>query len=103
MKANPGGQIPAAEVVGRDRLIQAIWRSLERQSVILTAERRMGKTSIAKKMVEEAEGGKLPVYHDLEGIRAPVDFVQLVLHDVEGYLIPVLIVKKYEGLRETKK
>ena len=86
MKANPGGQIPSAEVVGRDGLIQKIWRSLERQSVILTAERRMGKTSIAKKMVEEGQADKLPIYRDLEGIRNPIDFIQVVLRDVETYL-----------------
>ena len=86
MKANPGGYIPSAEVVGRDSLIQKIGRSLERQSVVLTAERRMGKTSIVKKMADEVQSGKLPIYRDLEGIKTPVDFVQVVLRDVEGYL-----------------
>ena len=86
MKANPGGYIPSAEVVGRDSLIQKIGRSLERQSVVLTAERRMGKTSIVKKMADEVQAGKLPIYRDLEGIKTPVDFVQVVFRDVEGYL-----------------
>ena len=86
MKANPGGYIPSAEVVGRDSLIREIWHSLERQSVVLTAERRMGKTSIVKEMADEVQSGKLPIYRDLEGIKTPVDFVQVVLRDVEGHL-----------------
>jgi hypothetical protein len=45
MKTNPGGQLAANEVIGRDRLIAKLWQILERQSLVLTAERRMGKTS----------------------------------------------------------
>lgn len=86
MKANPGGQIPPSEVIGRDALIQSLWRILERQSLVLSAERRMGKTCLVKKMVEEVPPGKLPIYHDLEGMRTPLEFVEIVFHDVERYL-----------------
>ena len=53
MRANPGGEIAPEEVVGRNRLIRQLWQTLDRQSVILTAERRMGKSCVAKKMVAE--------------------------------------------------
>ncbi len=86
MKANPGGQLSPSEVIGRDALIQRLWRVLERQSIVLSAERRMGKTSIVKKMTAEAPSGKLAVYRDLEGIRTPVEFVETIFHDVESYL-----------------
>jgi hypothetical protein len=86
MKANPGGQIPSSEVIGRDALIQRLWRILERQSLILAAERRMGKTCVIKKMVEQASQEKLPIYRDLEGLRTPLEFVEMVFFDVEGYL-----------------
>jgi len=43
MKANPGGEIASAEVMGRDHLIADLWGILEQQSVMLSAERRMGK------------------------------------------------------------
>ena len=57
MRANPGGEIDPADVLGRGPLIQGIWRVLERQSLELTAERRIGKSSVIKKMtVEPAEG-----------------------------------------------
>lgn len=86
MKTNPGGQISSAEVIGRNKLIQSLWRILERQSLVLIAERRMGKTCLVKKMVEEAPQNKLSMYHDLEGIHTPLEFSELVFRDVEGYL-----------------
>jgi len=91
MKTNPGGQISPSEVIGRDELIRRLWRVLDRQSLVLSAERRMGKTCIVKKMVEEAEQDKvLPIYHDLEGIRTPLEFVEVIFQDVEAYLFNLL-------------
>src|SRR5438128_3793030 len=86
LKANPGGQIPPAEVIGRDALIQRLWRVLERQSLVLSAERRMGKTCLIQKMVAEAPQDKLPLYRDLEGLRTPLEFVDTVVRDVESHL-----------------
>ncbi|WP_414587283.1 hypothetical protein [Scytonema sp. PCC 10023] len=68
LRANPGGQISPDEVIGRDKLIQQFWEILERQSLMLNAERRMGKTCIIKKMQAEAPEDKLPIYHDLEKV-----------------------------------
>lgn len=86
MRANPGGEIPPAEVFGRDKLIERLWRILERQSLVLSAERRMGKTSILKKMRAEAPANKLPIYRDLEKVRSPLEFAQTIFDDVENYL-----------------
>jgi hypothetical protein len=86
MRANPGGQVAPSEVVGRGELIQNLWEILERQSLVLSAERRMGKTCVIKKMQAEAPPDKLPIYHDLEKVRSPLEFVEAVLQDVEEYL-----------------
>jgi len=86
MRANPGGQLAPSEVVGRDGLVERIWSVLERQSTVLSAERRMGKTCVVKKMKAEAPEGTLAVYRDLERIRTPFEFVELVFQDVKGYL-----------------
>jgi hypothetical protein len=48
MKANPGGQIDSADIIGRDAVIAELWERLAQQSIVLTAERRMGKTTIVK-------------------------------------------------------
>ena len=86
MRANPGGEIDPRDVVGRDGLVQGLWEVLERQSVVLTAERRMGKTCVIKKMRAEHPPGKLTIYRDLEGVRTPLEFVEEVCRDVEAYL-----------------
>jgi hypothetical protein len=86
MKANAGGQIAPDEVVGREALITSLWEILEQQSVILSAERRMGKTCVIKKMQAEAPSDKLAIYHDLEKVRSPLEFVEAIFQDVEEYL-----------------
>lgn len=86
MKPNPGGQLAADEVLGRDRLITRLWQVLERQSLILTAERRMGKTSVIKKMTAQPLTQMLVKFRDLEGLRTPLEFVEAVLQDVQQNL-----------------
>jgi hypothetical protein len=85
MRTNPGGNLSPNEVVGRELLIKQIWRALERQSVVLSAERRMGKSSVIRKMHAENQG-KLTVYRDLEHIRTPREFVESIVEDVEERL-----------------
>lgn len=86
MRANPGGQLDYKEIIGRDALAGRLWRVLECRSLVLTAERRMGKTSLVRKMVADPPAEHLPVYRDLEGVTSPLELVELVFHDVEEYL-----------------
>lgn len=88
MHANPGGIVDPKDVIGRAPLIASIWRALERQSVILTAERRLGKTSILRKMEAEPRPGWIAKYRDLEGVQTPADFVALVHQDIAAHLQP---------------
>ena len=85
-KANPGGQISPAEIVGRDSLIAELWRRLKQQSFIFSGERRIGKSSTLKKMTANPPEDMLPIYRDLEGIRSPLEFVEGVWQDTETYL-----------------
>lgn len=85
-QANPGGLLDPKDVVGRDALIASIWRALTRQSVVLTAERRMGKTSILRKMEKQPQQGWLVKFRDLESVQTPADFVALVHEDVAAHL-----------------
>ena len=79
MRANPGGVLASDEVVGRDQLIADIWRALEVQSVVLTSERRIGKTSVIRKMAEQASPAQsLAILRDIEGLRTPEEFVEAV-------------------------
>ncbi len=85
-KVNPGGQISPEEIVGREELIASLWDRLSQQSLIFIGERRIGKSSILKKMTAEAPPNMLPIYRDLEGIRTPIEFVEAVWQDTETYL-----------------
>jgi hypothetical protein len=89
MRINPGGQIDTKDVIGRDQLVAQLWRVLERQSLHLTAERRIGKTTVLKKMIADVGPGKTCVYRDLEGICSPIEFTESVFHDVEQLLKPI--------------
>ena len=85
-KVNPGGQISPDEIIGRDSLIEELWNRLRQQSLIFSGERRIGKSSILKKMTFQAPEDMLPIYRDLEGIRTPIEFVEAVWQDTETYL-----------------
>ena len=85
-RANPGGQISPNEIVGREELIDRLWERLNQQSLIFSGERRIGKSSILKKMTAEPPAEMLPIYRDLEGIRTPIEFVEAVWQDTETYL-----------------
>jgi hypothetical protein len=85
MKANPGGQIDSADIVGRDAVLVELWERLAQQSIVLTAERRMGKTTIIKQMVKDCGVEVFPIYRDLEKVVSPAEFVSNVLTDISGY------------------
>jgi len=86
LHANPGGYVSPDQLIGRDRLIQRLWRILGRQSVLLTAERRMGKTSIINKMVAQPPSGGLYFYQDLEEVGSEVEFAEKVLDSIHSEL-----------------
>jgi hypothetical protein len=86
MRTNPGGALGPEDIIGRDRLIEKLWNILERQSLVLTAERRMGKTSIIKKMAAEPQCGMRVFFRDLEALRTPLEFVDCVYQNVHADL-----------------
>jgi hypothetical protein len=82
MRTNPGGGLAPEEVVGRDALIADLWDKLERHSVMMTAERRMGKTSVLRKMLAQQPPGVTAFYWDLENIRSPEALVREIFNKV---------------------
>ena len=78
MQINPGGRLRPEDVVGRDREITRYWRILDRQSLVISAERRIGKTHILYKMQEECPDSYLPVYQDLEAVHSAGDLVRSI-------------------------
>jgi hypothetical protein len=95
MKANPGGQLDSADIIGRDAVIAELWERLAQQSIVLTAERRMGKTTIVKQMVKAGGANVFPIYRDLEKVVSPAEFVSNILTDISAYQAGI---KWVEGL-----
>ena len=86
MKANPGGQIGTKSAIGRTRLIKDLWKSVKLQSLVITAERRIGKTTVMKIMQRDPAAGWLPVYQDLENCHSASDFAMAVYKEVHQFL-----------------
>lgn len=76
MKPNPGGTITGNAIVDRVKEIKSIWRALENQGVVLISERRVGKTSVLRKMEEHPKDDWHPVLYIVEGKEHPADFVE---------------------------
>jgi hypothetical protein len=86
MKSNPGGQLPVDEILGRDALIAELWDILARTSVVMTAERRIGKTSIIRKMHANPGAGWVPVLQDLERIYSADEFAVAIYKEIYRFL-----------------
>lgn len=78
---NPGGSLPATQILGRDLLVDHYWRSLDQQSLALFSPRRVGKTSILRRMEHLAPRGWKIRLRDLEGLDSAQAFAQLVYED----------------------
>ncbi len=83
MKANPGGPVTGDAIIGREKEIQDIWGKLEKRSVILSAERRVGKTSVLRKMAEHPKDGWLPIFCLVESDRHPIDCVKKIFSEAD--------------------
>lgn len=86
MKANPGGQIDLNAVIGREALIKTLWETVEQQSLIITAERRIGKTTVIKKMNHSPVAGWMPMFQDLESCHSAAEFAMSVYKTVHSFL-----------------
>lgn len=86
MKANPGGNLDPKQVYGRDAMITLLWDRLDAQSILINAERRIGKTQILRKMLAEPRKGWKPIFRDLEQIHSAQEFAELVYDDVQQFL-----------------
>lgn len=82
IRANPGGSPDPSDILGRTGLVNEVWRTLDQQSVALTAERRMGKTCVLALCDRNAPPNTFVVYRDLEGIDSPTRFIEATLNDV---------------------
>jgi hypothetical protein len=78
MKANPGGPVTGDAIIGRSTELHEIWQKIEKRSVLLSAERRVGKTSLLRKMQDEPRPGWTPLLVLVESARHPIDCVEAI-------------------------
>ena len=90
---NNRDRVSLSAIVGRDALARQTWQMLAEKSIVLTAERRMGKTYLLYKLQGEAERqqqdwvqGWLCLYQDLSGCSSPLEFVQSVFDTAQELL-----------------
>jgi hypothetical protein len=83
---NPGGRLDLSEVRGRDADIARLWKVLGRQSLVLSAERRIGKTHTVLKLAAEASESTLCVYQDLEGVHSIAQLAREIYASVSRHL-----------------
>ncbi len=79
-------QVAPENVVGRDGLIRRIWKELESHSLRFTAERRIGKTTVMRKMLAEPRAGNALVFIDLEKVDSPERFTEVLLTEMKAWL-----------------
>ena len=85
MQINPGGRLNTEDVMGRDKEIARYWDVLERQGLVISAERRIGKTHIVLKMRDECRSGYLPIYQDLEAVHSIADLIRSIYGAVQEF------------------
>ena len=86
MQINLGGRLNTRDVMGRDNEIARYWRVLERQGLVISAERRIGKTHIVLKMRDECRGGFLSLYQDLEAVHSTAELIRSIYGTVHQSL-----------------
>ncbi|WP_148261142.1 P-loop NTPase family protein [Conexibacter woesei] len=87
---NSGGGLDVENIIGRDGFRDEMLAALDRRSVVLTGERRMGKTSVAK-LVERASprDGWTTVRLSVEGYRSIDELTQSLLWSLERFENPL--------------
>ena len=73
-------------MIGRDALIAKLWGILDERSVILSAERRVGKTYVIQKMDAEPPEGVLTFYQDMEDVHTVQDFCDKLYQEIKHKL-----------------
>lgn len=86
LATNPGGRLDLNDIVGREKEIARYWRVLARQSLVLGAERRLGKTHIVLKMHGKGRDGFTTIYQDLEAVHGVMELVRTVYRSVDQHL-----------------
>ena len=68
-----------------------------RQGLVISAERRIGKTHIVRKMQDECQSGYLPFYQDLEAVHTTPELIRSIYETVRESLDTVLRLCRHQA------
>jgi len=74
------------KVFGRDKVVERIWKLLSDYSILFTAERRVGKTTVLNELKNKPKEGFLVIFSDLEKIDSPLEFINDVLNKTAPFI-----------------
>lgn len=74
MKNILGDPVDGENFFGREAVLALLWRKLERQSLILSAPRRVGKTSVMYRMRDQPRPGWRPIHFNVEACATEAQF-----------------------------
>ena len=78
-----GQPVKGTDFFNREEIINEIWNSLERSSILLVAPRKFGKTSIMFKLRDNPKNGFTSLFFDVEHIESPQEFIIEVLEEIQ--------------------
>ena len=70
-----GNVVRGQDFFDREELLKEIWGALQTDSVLLAAPRRVGKTSIMHRLIDESAPGFQPIFLDGQNCKTPEDLV----------------------------
>ena len=73
--ASHGSTKKSEDIIGRGQEMALYWRILEKQSLLLSSVRRMGKTCILRKMCAHPPDGWIGIEYFVQGKTCPEEFV----------------------------
>ena len=73
-------------VFGREKVIERMWKLLLERSILFTAERRVGKTTVLTQLKDTPKDGYRVIFSDLEKIDSPLEFINDVLNQTAPFL-----------------
>jgi len=73
-------------VFGREKVIERIWKLLNERSILFTAERRVGKTTVLNQLKGTPKAGYRVIFSDLEKIDSPLEFINDVLNKTAPFI-----------------
>ena len=72
-----------ADLFGRERELAHIWQKLELGAhVLMTAPRRVGKTSLMRELERDPRNGWIVAYADVEACTEPGDIIAEILGEI---------------------